>query len=208
MRKPSSTIASSTIGSLVGLALAALAGAAPSSVRAADASTPAPVAKAVVDVLEQAGGNEIAGFAWGSPVALLASSKDVKPSPGFSAKCSADIASAARPDCTAFVPTSGHGFARAYYATSRDGLLMVESNATRFDCVHFDEMASPSAGHRLELAALGWNYLRRDRRPEGADAVVETQWFARNGIGVELTFIKVARAGACGVKSFVSKMML
>jgi len=199
MRKPSSIAG--------GLLVAALAGTAPSAGAAADASTPEPVAQAVVDVMVQTSERGIAGFPWGSPVATLASSKQVRPSAGFSAKCSADIASSARADCTAFVPTSSNGFARAYYATSRDGLLMVESNATRFDCARFDEMASPSAGHRRELAALGWNYLRRDRRPEGADAIVETQWFARNGIGVELTFIKVARADHCGVKSFVSKML-
>lgn len=189
------------------LLAAALASAAPLTTLAADASTPEPVAKAVVDVLAQTSEPEIAGFRWGSPVSTLAASKEVKVSPGYSAKCAADIATTARADCTAFVPTSRHGFARAYYATARDGLLMVESNATRFDCARFDDMASPSAGHRLELAALGWNYLRRDRRPEGHGAIVETQWFARNGIGVELTFIKVASADACGVKSFVSKML-
>ena len=198
MRKPSSIAGGLFVA---GLSTTPIAGV------AADVSTPEPVARAVVDVMVQTNEREIAGFPWGSPVAALASSKQVRPSAGFSAKCSADIASSVRADCTAFVPTSSKGFARAYYATSRDGLLMVESNATRFDCTRFDEMASPSAGHRRELAALGWNYLRRDRRPEGADAIVETQWFARNGIGVELTFIKVARADHCGVKSFVSKML-
>jgi len=191
-----------------GLLVAALASTAPTTATAADISTPEPVAKAVIDVMAQASDREIAGFRWGSPVAALASSKQVRPSPGFSAKCSADIALASQADCTAFVPTApGSSFARAYYATSRDGLLMVESNAPRFDCARFDEMASPSAGHRRELAALGWNYLRRDRRPEGADAIVETQWFARNGIGVELTFIRVESSDDCGVKSFVSKML-
>jgi hypothetical protein len=190
-----------------GILVAALASTAPTTATAADATTPEPVAKAVGDVMVQTSDGEIAGFRWGSPVATLASSKQVRPSAGFSARCSADIASAARADCTAFVPTKGNGFARAYYATSRDGLLMVESNATRFDCARFDEMASPDAGHRRELAALGWNYLRRDRRPEGADAIVETQWFARHGIGIELTFIRVERADACGIKAFVSKML-
>lgn len=195
-----------TISITAGLVTAAAAAFAPSA-DAADPSTPAPVAKAVVEVMAQTSDREVAGFRWGSPVSALASSKNVRPSAGFSAKCSADIASSARADCTAFVPRSGDGFARAYYATSRDGLLMVESNATRFDCDRFEEMASPSAGHRRELAAMGWNYLRRERRPEGADAVVETQWFARNGIGVELTFIRAGRSGICGVKSFVSKML-
>lgn len=196
-----------TISIAAGLVTAAAAGIAPNSAHSADPSTPAPVAKAVVEVMAQTSDQGVAGFRWGSPVSALASSKNVRPSAGFSAKCSADIASAARPDCTAFVPKSGDGFARAYYATSRDGLLMVESNATRFDCDRFEEMASPSAGHRRELAAMGWNYLRRERRPEGAGAVVETQWFARNGIGVELTFIRAGRPGICGVKSFVSKML-
>ena len=118
-----------------------------------------------------------------------------------------DIVSATRPDCTAFVPTSGAGFARAYYVTAQDGLLMVESNATSFDCERFDDMASPDAGHRAELGNLGWHYLRRDRRPEGEDAIVETQLYVRNGIGVELTFIKVEGVNVCGVKSFVSKML-
>jgi hypothetical protein len=190
-----------------GILVAALASSAPTITTAADATTPEPVAKAVGDVMVQTSEREIAGFRWGSPVTALASSKQVRPSAGFSARCSADIASAERADCTAFVPTTGNGFARAYYATARDGLLMVESYATRFDCAHFDEMASPSAGHRRELAALGWNYLRRDRRPEGADGIVETQWFARHGIGIELNFIKVQRADTCGVKSFVSKML-
>ncbi len=196
-----------TISIAAGLLMAAIAGTALTDANAADPATPAPVAKAVVEVMAQTNDREIAGFRWGSPVAALASSKDVRPSAGFSAKCSADIASAGGADCTAFVPTSSNGFARAYYATSRDGLLMVESNATRFDCDRFDEMASPTAGHRRELAAMGWNYLRREQRPEGVDAIVETQWFARNGIGVELTFIRAGRSGVCGVKSFVSKML-
>ena len=68
-------------------------------------------------------------------------------------------------------------------------------------------MASPVAGHRAELARMGWNYLRRDRRPEGGGAIVETQLFARSGIGVELTFIKVEHLNTCGVKSYVSKML-
>jgi hypothetical protein len=105
------------------------------------------------------------------------------------------------------VPTRDDGFARALYATSRDGLLMVESHATQFDCAHFDEMASPQAGHRAVLARMGWSYLRRERRPEGGDAIVETQWFARHGVGVELTFVKAPSLGVCGVKSFVSKML-
>jgi hypothetical protein len=195
---------------IAGAILAAgMASGGPSAAMAAETSalTPEPVAKAVGDVLVQTSDGEIAGFRWGSPVSTLASSKQVRPSPNISVKCSADIASAERADCTAFVPTAKNTFARAYYATSRDGLLMVESNATRFDCARFDEMASPSAGHRQVLAAHGWNYLRRDRRPEGAGAIVETQWFARNGIGVEFTFIKAAQAGACGVKSFVSKVL-
>jgi hypothetical protein len=191
----------------VTILLLALASAAPMTGSATDLSTPGPVAKAVVDVVVVTSEPEIGGFRWGSPVATLAASKDIRPSAGFSAKCAADIASADRPDCTAFVPTSNKGFARAYYATERDGLLMVESNASHFDCARFDDMASPAAGHRTELARLGWNHLRRDRRPEGNGAIVETQWFARNGIGVELTFIKVARLNTCGVKSFVSKML-
>lgn len=193
---------------VAGMASAGPIGAAAATAAAVgDKSSPEPVAKAVDDVLAQATEGGIAGFRWGSPVAALASSKQVRPSPKISVKCSADIASAERADCTAFVPTAKNTFARAYYATSRDGLLMVESNATYFDCAHFDDMASPSAGHRRLLAANGWNYLRRDRRPEGIGAVVETQWFARNGIGLEFTFIKAARADACGVKSFVSKML-
>jgi hypothetical protein len=105
------------------------------------------------------------------------------------------------------VATSDEGFAHVFYATSRDGLLMVESHSTHFDCARFEDMASPAAGHRSELASLGWNYLRRERRPEGEDSIVETQLFVRNGIGVELTFIKVGRTGDCGMKSYVSKMM-
>jgi hypothetical protein len=196
--------ASSIAGAIL---VAGMASAGPIEAVAADRASPEPVAKAVVDVLAQATEGEIAGFRWGSPLAALASSKQVRPSPNISVKCSEDIASAERADCTAFVPTAKNTFARAYYATSRDGLLMVESNATYFDCAHFDDMASPSAGHRRLLAANGWNYLRRDRRPEGIGAIVETQWFARNGIGLEFTFIKAARADACGVKSFVSKVL-
>ena len=190
-----------------GVLVAALASTAPFAVSATDLSTPEPVAKAVGDVLAETSEPGIAGFRWGSPVATLAASKEVTPSAGFSAKCVTDIVSATRPDCTAFVPTSRAGFARAYYATARDGLLMVESNATQFDCARFDDMASPAAGHRDELARMGWHYLRRDRRPEGTDAIVETQLFVRNGIGVELTFIKVERQNVCGIKSFVSKML-
>ena len=187
--------------------LSALASTAPLYAFAADLTTPEPVAKAVGEVLAQTSEPGIAGFPWGSPVATLAASKEVKPSAGFSAKCVTDIVSATRPDCVAFVPTSRTGFARAYYATSRDGLLMVESNATRFDCARFDDMASPAAGHRAELARMGWNYLRRERRLEGDDAIVETQLFVRSGIGVELAFIKVRGLDACGVKSFVTKML-
>ncbi len=166
-----------------------------------------PVAKAVGEVLAQTSEPEIAGFRWGSPVAMLKASKHVRPSAGFSAKCVTDFVSVTSPDCVAFVPTTSNGFARAYYATSRDGLLLVESNATRFDCARFDELASPSAGHRAELGKMGWNYLRRERRLEGRDSIVETQLFARNGMGVELTFIKVPWRNACGVKSFVSKSL-
>jgi hypothetical protein len=190
-----------------GILLAALAGAVPLTSFAIDVSTPEPVAKAVVAVLVETSVPEIAGFRWGSPVATLAASEQVRPSAHFSFKCAADIVSAAKPDCTAFVPTSGAGFARAYYATSHDGLLMVESNATHFDCARFEDMASPAAGHRAELGRMGWNYLRRDRRPEGDDAIVETQLFARDGIGVELMFIRVERLNECGVKAFVSKML-
>ena len=174
---------------------------------ATDRTTPAPVAKALGDVLAQTSEPAIAGFDWGSPVATLKASKQVKPSLGFSAKCVKDIVSTAGPDCTAFVPTSGSSFARAYYATSRDGLMMVESKATLFDCARFDDLASPDAEHRARLADQGWNHVRRDRRPEGDDAVVETQLYVRNGVGVELAFIKVAAADACGVKSFVSKVL-
>lgn len=185
----------------------AVASTAPLTVSATDVSTPEPVAKAVGEVVAETRKPVIAGFRWGSPVATLAASKEVKPSAGFSAKCVTDIVSTTQPDCTAFVPTSRAGFARAYYATARDGLLMVESNATRFDCARFDDMSSPAAGHRAELARMGWTYLRRDRRPEGDKAIVETQLFVRNGIGVELTFIKVESMGACGIKSFVSRML-
>ena len=193
------------------LLLPALAGTAFLAVQpaahATDRSTPPPVARALGDVLAQTSEPAIAGFFWGSPVATLKASKEVKPSLGFSAKCVKDIVSAAGPDCTAFVPTSGTSFARAFYATSRDGLMMVESKATLFDCARFDDLASPDAEHRARLGDQGWSYLRRERRPEGADAIVETQLYARNGIGVELTFIKVAGSNACGVKSFVSKVL-
>lgn len=183
-----------------------LAGAA-YGVCAADLPSADPVAKAVGDVLAQTSQPEIAGFRWGSPVAMLKASKEVRPSAGFSAKCVVDFGSTTNPDCIAFVPTSGTGFARAYYATSRDGLRMVESNAVRFDCARFEELASPSAGHRAELEKLGWNYLRRERRQEGRNSIVETQLFARHGIGVELTFIKVPARNDCGVKSYVSKSL-
>jgi hypothetical protein len=186
--------------------LTALASAAPISAVATDVSTPEPVAKAVGDVLHEISEPRIAGFLWGSPLATLAASKEVRPSAGFSAKCAADIVSVGLPDCTAFVPRSQRGFVRAYYATSRDGLLMVESNTVQFDCGRFEDMASPAAGHRAELARMGWSHLRRDRRPEG-ETMVETQLFARQGIGVELTFVKVARTAQCGVQAFVSKTM-
>jgi hypothetical protein len=187
--------------------LSALLSTAALQVVAADLTTPGPVAKAVGEVLAQTSEPVIAGFRWGSPVATLAASTAVKPNAGLSAKCVSDFVSTTRPDCVAFVPTSGSGFARAYYATRSEGLLMVESNATQFDCARFDDMASPDAGHRAELGRMGWSYLRRDRRPEGRDAIVESQLFTRNGIGVELTFIKARRMDSCGVKSFVSKML-
>jgi hypothetical protein len=174
---------------------------------AGDASTPEPVAKAVVALAVETSEPEIGGFRWGSSIATLAASSQVKPSAALSAKCVADIQSAERPDCKAFVAAGASGFAHVFYATTRDGLLMVESYPTRFDCARFDDMASPAAGHRAELASLGWHYLRRERRPEGRHSVVETQLFVRNGIGVELTFIRSEQADACGVKSYVSKMM-
>jgi len=173
---------------------------------ATDVSTPAPVAKAVGDVLHETSEPRIAGFLWGSPLATMAASKEIRPSAGFSAKCAADIVLFGVPDCTAFVPTKQTGFARAYYATSRDGLLMVESNAVQFDCARFEDMASPAAGHRAELARMGWSHLRRDRRPQG-ETMVETQWFTRQGIGVELAFVKVERSAQCGVQAFVSKAL-
>lgn len=184
---------------------AALAGALPA--HAADAATPASVAKVVGDVVARADEPAIEGFRWGSPVAEFAASDKVAPNAGLSARCANDIGSAERHDCVAFVPTTSTGFAHAFYATSRDGLLMVESRAAWFDCAQFEEMASPGAGHRVELARLGWTYLRRDRRPEAGDAIVETQWYARHGMGVELTFIKAQSGEVCGVKSFVSKML-
>ena len=192
---------------MAGLLLAGCVAALPRMAGAVDGPTPAPVARAVDDVVAQAAKPAIEGFRWGSPVAELAASGRVAPSPGLSARCADDIGLAERRDCVAFVPTSGSGFARALYATSRDGLLMVESRATQFDCAHFDAMASPEAGHRAELARMGWAYLRRERRPEGGDVIVETQWYARHGIGVELTFVKAPSIGACGVKSFVTKML-
>lgn len=193
--------------SLTGLLLAGFLATLPGVAGAGDGPTPAPVAKAVGDVVAQAAEPAIEGFRWGSPVAELAASGRVAPSPGLSARCANDIGLAERRDCVAFVPTSGSGFARALYATSRDGLLMVESRATQFDCAHFDDMAAPEAGHRAALTRMGWTYLRRERRPEGGDAIVETQWFARHGVGVELTFVKAPSIGVCGVKSFVTKML-
>jgi hypothetical protein len=186
--------------------LAALASTAPISAAATDVSTPAPVAKAVGEVLHETSEPRIAGFLWGSPLATMAASKDIRPSAGFSAKCAADIVSFGLPDCTAFVPKSQRGFVRAYYATSRDGLLMVESNTLQFDCARFEDMASPAAGHRAELGRMGWSHVRRERRPEG-ETLVETQLFARQGIGIELTFIQVARTAQCGVQAFVSKTL-
>ncbi len=179
----------------------------PLSANATDRSTPEPVAKAVGDVLAQASEPAIAGFHWGSPVAELKASKEVKPSQGFSAKCVKDLVSVAGAGCSAFVPTSDASFARAYYATARDGLMMVESKETLFDCERFDDLASPDAEHRARLGAQGWNYLRRERRREGAAAIVETQLYARNGVGVELTFIRISGSDVCGVKSFVSKII-
>ncbi|NLD55561.1 MAG: hypothetical protein GX652_12970 [Burkholderiaceae bacterium] len=190
-----------------GLLLAGFAGVLPRVADAGDEPTPAPVAKAVGDVVAQAAEPAIEGFRWGSPVAELAASGRVAPSPRLSARCADDIGVAERRDCVAFVPTSGAGFAQALYATARDGLLMVESRATQFDCAHFDDMAAPDAGHRAALARMGWTYLRRERRPEGGDAIVETQWFTRHGVGVELTFVKASSIGACGVKSFVTKLL-
>jgi hypothetical protein len=189
------------------LLAAGLAGALPATAGPVDASTPGPVAKAVGDVVSRADEPAIEGFRWGSPVAELAASDKVQPNAGLSERCANDIGSAERRDCVAFVPTDGDGFARAFYATRRDGLLMVESRATQFDCEHFDDMASPQAGHRAELARMGWTYLRRDQRPEGGDAIVETQWYVRHGVGVELTFVKAPSVGVCGVKSFVTKML-
>lgn len=191
----------------VGILLGVVSAAAPVFAPAAELLPAEPVARTVVEVLLRNAAPEAAGFPWGSPLAALAASAQVRASAGFSAKCVADIMSAGTPDCTAFVPTSSTGFARAYYATPGDGLLMVESNATDFDCARFEDIASPTGGHRAELARLGWKYLRRERRPEGDDAIVEAQLFARNGIGVELVFIKVESRNACGVQSFVSKRL-
>src|SRR5690606_9227205 len=96
-----------------GLACLAFQPTARAADRTTDRTTPPPVAKALGDVLKQTSEPAIAGFHWGSPVSTLKASKQVKPSLGFSAKCVKDIVSAAGPDCTAFVPTSGSGFARA-----------------------------------------------------------------------------------------------
>jgi hypothetical protein len=117
-----------------------------------------------------------------------------------------DIQSADTADCQAFVATAEAGFVHVFYATPLDGLLMVESHPTHFDCARFEDMASPAAGHRAALAGFGWNYLRRERRSEGEQTVVETQLFVRNGVGVELTFIKTDDIDGCGMKSYVSKM--
>ncbi|MBA3477603.1 MAG: hypothetical protein H0T52_04265 [Lautropia sp.] len=185
--------------------LGLLANSAPDTAHAAGLQSPEPVAREVVDVLLWTSAPEAAGFPWGIPASALAASGRFRASAGFSAKCVADIQAPGTTDCTAFVPTSGDGFARAYYATDRDGLLMVESNATPFDCARFEEIASPAGAHRAELARLGWRYLRRERRPEGDDTLVESQLYARNGIGVELAFIKVESRNVCGVQSFVSK---
>jgi hypothetical protein len=174
---------------------------------AADLSTPEPVARAVVALAVETSEPEIGGFRWGSPIAALASSGQVKPSATFSARCVADIQSAEQADCMAFVAKSQGRFAQVFYATSREGLLMVETRPTLFDCARFEDMASPAAGHRVALAALGWNYLRRERRMEGGGATVETQLFVRKGIGVELTFIRTGRPDGCGMKSYVSKLM-
>ena len=95
----------------------------------------------------QASEPAIAGFHWGSPVAELKASKEVKPSQGFSAKCVKDLVSVAGAGCSAFVPTSDASFARAYYATARDGRMMVESKETLFDCERFDDLASPDADY-------------------------------------------------------------
>jgi hypothetical protein len=187
--------------------MVAMASAIPGMLPAADVSTPEPVARAVVALAVETSEPEIGGFPWGSPIATLAASGQVKPSDVFSARCVADIQSADMADCKAFVATSAAGFAHVFYATSRDGLLMVESHATHFDCARFDDLSSPAAGHRHALAGLGWNYLRRERRPEGQDSIVETQLFVRKGIGLELTFIKSGRAQECDMKSYVSKMM-
>lgn len=182
-----------------------LSGVAPASTTAAERLSAEPVARTVVQVLLRTATPEAAGFPWGIPVAALAANRQVTASAGFSAKCVADIRSADASDCTAFVPISANGFARAYYATNRDGLLMVESNATPFDCTRFEEIASPNGAHRAELARLGWRYLRRERRAETDDSAVESQLYARNGVGVELAFFKVERTNRCAVQSFVSK---
>jgi hypothetical protein len=189
---------------VAGLLLGLLASSAPDAVPAAELLASEPVTRAVVDVLMQTSSPEAAGFPWGIPIAALKANRHVKANASFSAKCVADIQSPSAPDCTAFVPTSGKGLARAYYATARDGLLMVESDAAPFDCARFEDIASPSGAHRAELARLGWRYLRRERRPEG-DSLVESQLYARNGIGVELAFVKVESRNVCGVRSFVSK---
>ena len=191
----------------VSILFGVMSAAAPDFAPAAELLPSEPVARTVVEVLLHNAAPEGGGFPWGSPLSALAASPQVRASAGFSAKCDADILSAGTSGCTAFVPTSGTGFARAYYATPNDGLLMIESNATDFDCARFEDIASPTGGHRAELARLGWNYLRRERRPEGDDAIVEAQLFARNGVGVELTFIKIESRNACGVQSFVSKRL-
>lgn len=190
-----------------GILLGLLSGASAVLAPAAELLPAEPVSRTIVEVLLRNATPEAAGFPWGIPVSALAANREVKANAGFSAKCVADIGAAGTSDCTAFVPTSGHGFARAYYATDRDGLLMVESNATPFDCGHFEDIASPHGPHRAELAHLGWRYLRRERRIEGGDSVVESQLYARNGVGVELAFVKVERRNVCGVRSFVSKRL-
>jgi hypothetical protein len=190
-----------------GILMIALSGAAPHAALAAGASTPEPLARAVSALQSETNAPGISGFRWGSPIAALAKSPQVKPNADLSARCTNDIRSPAEPDCVAFEATSDAGFAQVFYATSREGLLMVESRPTYFDCASFDDLSSPQAGHRSDLSKLGWNYLRRERRVERGRALVETQLFVRNGIGVELTFIKATRTGACGMKSFISKMM-
>jgi len=190
-----------------GILMIAMSGAASFASLAADVSTPEAVARAVVALQSETSEPGIGGFRWGSPIAALAGSAQVKPDADLSAQCAIDLQAPYNADCRAFVATSEVGFAHVFYATPREGLLMVESHQTNFDCARFEDMAAPAAGHRVELASLGWNYLRRERRPEGEDSLVETQLFVRNGIGVELTFIKGDRTGSCGMKSFVSKMM-